>query len=355
MKHLLLIAFTPFILYSCHTEQNSNTTTQIVHFTQIFNKNDISYKNNDTPKTISLLSPNNYNQPYISKVIYNNHLILTLDEISTYSTNLYDPQGNFIKRVGNKGKGPGETLQISDIDYCNDTIYLLDNLQKSILSYDKNGNYLYSFPFPFIAEDFARMQNGNFLFVLSRFNDSKEYSSKILMTDAKGKILQSIISGNSKWRNKERYFYQQIKNPIYKFNNKAYFYDHLNYLLYIIDETGKIENKILFDMDKHRIPEKSIYNYTIFEKYKKTTPVLYFEESPIPTNNFYIGLLSDSENIFFTIFNDSCGYKIPVTMEMVENQKVYLPVGSYKDSIIGFLDNYSDSFSANTLIVNKIQ
>ena len=359
MKNLVLIILTFHILYSCHVEQTSNeTTTQIIHFKQISNQNNIPNKNDDTLKTICLLSPDNCYQPYISKVIYNAYILLTLDEISTYSANLYDPQGNFIKQVGNKGKGPGETLQISDIDYCKDTIYLLDNLQKSILSYDKKGNYLYSIPFSFIAEDFAKMQNGNFLFVLSRFNDNKKYPSKILMTDAKGKILQSIIPSDSKWQNKESFFYQQIKNPIYKFNNNAYFYDHLNYMLYIISETGEIKNKVQFDMDKYQIPEKSIYNYSIFEKYKKTNPVLYFEESPIPTNNFYIGLLSDSQNIFLTIFNDSCGYKTPITMEMAENKKAYIPVGSYKDSIVGFLDNSFqnlDSITNNTLIIKKIQ
>ena len=40
-------------------------------------------------------------------------------------------------------------------------------------------------------------------------------------------------------------------------------------MLYIISETGEIKNKVQFDMDKYQIPEKSIYNYSIFEKYKK--------------------------------------------------------------------------------------
>ena len=33
------------------------------------------------------------------------------------------------------------------------------------------------------------------------------------------------------------------------------FYDHLNYMLYIISETGEIKNKVQFDMDKYQIPE----------------------------------------------------------------------------------------------------
>lgn len=361
MKKLLLIISIPFLVIGCQTDiALEKIALHTIHIGKMFDEKkvvDLSPRDNDSGRIIPLITPDNFIQPYISKVIYNGDIILTLDEISTYSVNLYDNQGNFIKRVGKRGKGPGETLQVSDIDLCKDTIYLLDNLQKSVLFYDIKGSFLTSISFPFIAEDLAKMDNGNFLFALSRFNEEKKYPSKIIVTDVKGKPLKSILHRPAKEKDKN-HFYLQIRNPIYKFNNYAYFYDHLSSILYIVDEKGEIKNSVQFDMGKYKIPDKSVYDYSDFEEYKRISPVLYFEESPIPTGNFYAGLISNSENVFFSVFNDSVGSVLPITMEMLQNQKVYVPVGSYGDSIVGFLENSLEDQEAstfNTLIIKKMQ
>lgn len=81
-------------------------------------------------------------------------LLGKIDKIEFLDNNLYvldrgrglfmfNKQGKFIKKIGNKGSGPGEYVSLNDmsVDTENKKIYLLDDQTQKILRYSSNGNY----------------------------------------------------------------------------------------------------------------------------------------------------------------------------------------------------------------------
>lgn len=80
--------------------------------------------------------------------------------------NVFDKSGDFVRRIGKTGSGPGEYLRPTDI--CSDdnqNIYILDNRLKRVSAFDSMGNYKYSFNFgDLFAENIAVAQDKLYLY-----------------------------------------------------------------------------------------------------------------------------------------------------------------------------------------------
>lgn len=75
----------------------------------------------------------------IIKVGYRNKNIFVLDPDGLY---MFDQYGKYIKRIGNKGKGPGEFLLARTFTMSSKSIFLLPNCKNTIIEYDLNGNFV---------------------------------------------------------------------------------------------------------------------------------------------------------------------------------------------------------------------
>ena len=58
-----------------------------------------------------------------------------------YSIKKFDPKGNFIKKTGSRGHGPGEFTGPTNIQYCRNKLYISDLYKLGISVYDKDLNY----------------------------------------------------------------------------------------------------------------------------------------------------------------------------------------------------------------------
>lgn len=81
----------------------------------------------------------------ISKMVTSDSLLFLLDKTAKELI-LFDKEGNFVRRVGQVGKGPGEFASISDftVDLDNRMIYVLDQTTQRILQYDFGGHFVAS-------------------------------------------------------------------------------------------------------------------------------------------------------------------------------------------------------------------
>ena len=57
---------------------------------------------------------------------------------------VFDNSGNFIKIIGNKGKGPGEFIRPVEMEFFNDTLIVSDSDLRRFSYFDNNGNYIKS-------------------------------------------------------------------------------------------------------------------------------------------------------------------------------------------------------------------
>lgn len=120
------------------------------------------------------------------KIIQIDSVFLVLDG-KTSTVGLYNLNGSFISKVGNRGTAPGEYQEARDIvfDRKSNLISILSTSNYTIYRYDLNGKFVDNQKFDFPLYSFAMTEDGNYCF----FNG---YSAKdnydVYLTDFRGKV-----------------------------------------------------------------------------------------------------------------------------------------------------------------------
>ena len=104
----------------------------------------------------------------------------------------FDGQGNFINKIGKKGKGPEEYLSLYDFGLKEDTIELLtrNGNKSSIYKYLPNGAFINKLELGQRATDFEFTPEGNYLI---NTGYSHNDSCRIYILDNKGEVKQSFF------------------------------------------------------------------------------------------------------------------------------------------------------------------
>lgn len=145
----------------------------------------------------------------IDKIIFYKNFILIFD-LFHQTLFLYSENGDFLRKIGKRGGGPGEFLELQDftIDSIRNQILLLDYQKIHKFSFD--GKYIESKNITFIASSFSLLPFEDIAF----YGGAKEY--RIIITDKKGEI-------------KAKYFPYSLRSrihpllPITHYENKTLF------------------------------------------------------------------------------------------------------------------------------------
>lgn len=110
---------------------------------------------------------------------------------------LFDKQGNFVRKIGRQGQGPGEYRYLYDsyIDEANHRIYLMPWMQKKLFMYNFDGRFLQDIPVPeFFPKTRFKIDTEKQLvtFLILPFKGQNKFA--VLYQDFKGNILHSIDS-----------------------------------------------------------------------------------------------------------------------------------------------------------------
>ncbi|MBO7598764.1 MAG: 6-bladed beta-propeller [Bacteroidales bacterium] len=97
----------------------------------------------------------------ISKMSLFNDTVYVLDK--KQSLFMFAPNGKFIREIGNRGQGPGEYAEPMDY-FVDDNIYILDNIQKKISVYNKNGVWISDKIVPFMSFQIGKLNSNTFVF-----------------------------------------------------------------------------------------------------------------------------------------------------------------------------------------------
>lgn len=83
----------------------------------------------------------------VADIVVFNDTIYILDSFSAKALYVFDINGNFIKKIGAVGRGPGQYLHptMFAIDTQNNQVKVLDSGQKKILTFSLNGNFIHEF------------------------------------------------------------------------------------------------------------------------------------------------------------------------------------------------------------------
>ena len=103
---------------------------------------------------------------FLTSVAVDEKGFIYLTDSMDYSIKKFDQKGMLIKKTGRKGQGPGEFLFPVIIEYCNGTVYIVDQNRPGIQVFDDNLNYKTHVSFNAPIFDLEVLNNGR-IFVLS--------------------------------------------------------------------------------------------------------------------------------------------------------------------------------------------
>lgn len=107
-----------------------------------------------------------------------------------YSIKVFDQKGNFLKKAGRKGQGPGEFSAIRFIDNSDTFLYVTDQYIPGIQVFDKDLNYKQRIPIMLPISDLKVISDNEI--AISSLSEVKEKKGRIFIFDQTGKITREI-------------------------------------------------------------------------------------------------------------------------------------------------------------------
>ena len=170
---------------------------------------------------------------------------------------LFDSHGNFISKIGNRGKGPGEYLLISNISIGKQGHVFLQN-NKFIYVYDIKGNYLEKF-IPEIVNNGRIMYSwipiSDSMFIGQVANNSGDEKVKAVYFNQQGKTIKSVRN-HIFFKNSERNSASTNNSDasIYKLESKIFVKEKMNDTLFVLDEQYGFEPVYYLNLGKFGTP-----------------------------------------------------------------------------------------------------
>jgi hypothetical protein len=150
----------------------------------------------------------------------------------------FDRSGNFIRKIGKNGKGPGEYQLVRDIvaDESKSLLYVLPNSTRNILVYDFNGKYIKSIN---TVNEYDKLDivEGKYMALQSHVLEATLRSTELL--DMNGKSIYKFNSRVFK-STKDMPFGRGWSNVTYTYNNDLYVKESRNDTVYKITSKGLI-------------------------------------------------------------------------------------------------------------------
>lgn len=336
-KTISLIIIVLLLFSSCKEEKSFEHSiyNTNVHEIKISNSKLLKASFADYIKDFDYLELKTNTDNYISEISKVQQFKDNFYVLDSKKSNLYvfDKNGNFIRKIGQRGDGPGEYKDIRDfvINTEKETISILSNRNIKIFKYDLKGNFIKDIPFSTFSPKHMNLINNTYYALYT--DNSNDSFKDLAYVDLSGNIVKedfaypedifdmgfAFTGGISKIGS--RFLYAQSSSPkIYEIDN------NLNHkAVYNIDlDTKAWEDENKFEIERFNrelgklemsflnnnffINNNDLYaNYTEGNKIKKgfyniTTTNLYTTDS-FKTDgierifNNYVGIDHDDRNI----------------------------------------------------------
>lgn len=249
----------------------------------------------------------------IDKIIMKNNYVYVLD--SKYTANIYifdAKSGQFVKKIGKIGNGPGEYRKILDfsIDEDNLVIYALCDRSK-VVSYSLSGIFLEEKKLSFFATAIEYLNN-KFYFV----NDELE-KDNLCITDKEYNVVSSLFP-NKKYGENMRI----LIHPFLKKNNEILYRRFLDDNIYKIDSIGKVSLLYQIDFGSNKIDFDKINSLSSGDLKQKMS-----------TTRCHIKYFLDNDKYSVIVFFDKNTPLISIYDKFTNKAKTY-PYNLSKDNLL---------------------
>lgn len=253
----------------------------------------------------------------------NNDLLLT-----------FDLQGNFIRKIGKKGNGPGEYHSASrfSIDPINNHLLIFDLPKHNLMRYTLSGEfidseYLEIWPYHFFAlgEDIMFFTNGTPHF----FNESIYFD---LITVRKNKVVNKYFEydiGTNRWFNPHY--------PFYLLGDSLNFIKTWEGEVYQYNGNGELMPKIKLDFNGNNIPIHITKSEALFDENKDKYSYIfqYFVET---SNYIYFDFMRNGEYLYAIYSKKNKTVIVMEPASRIFESFIFRPRYAYQDTFISVLN-----------------
>jgi hypothetical protein len=210
-----------------------------------------------------------------------------MDTWDSNSLLVFDDAGNFVRKIGNRGQGPGEYIRLWDFYVDSLYIYLYDYNSTKLFKYDLQGNYIKSHRMPFAGDGFKNLKNKKYLFALQRDIDKNQ----VIRTDSAFQMEASFFSFGNKGN---FYTSQHMDNVFHKVGEVISYYEiNNNDTVYTFNEEGEPIGGVFFDFGSKKIPTNLRND---LDKLVDGKDYIYHVDTPFKTGNLWIGQVRRNDN-----------------------------------------------------------
>lgn len=275
----------------------------------------------------------------ISQLLFADNLLFVIDSENTKSINVFDLEGNFKHRICNIGNGPGEYVEISNVCIVPNKrqLAVLDRLQRRIIYYRFDGEYVFMEKIPFIHNYFEYLESGNKVYEIYGMNDSKLKDNKenaVVVTDS----INRLIYGFYKDIYKSDFYYTKNKT-LRKFDNRIYFSPNITDTIFCIKDTA-VEAKYCVKIERDNVTSQ---HYETNKQFHELLKNRYF------FNGDFVELKD------FTYINILSPWGYPSAIYSHKNKVTYLNSAQGKHPFFMFLSTAPKARFQNNCVVLDVQ
>jgi hypothetical protein len=161
----------------------------------------------------------------------------------------YSNVGIFLSKIGKKGKGPGEYIEIRDFIIKNDEVEILSGAGASstISKYNIEGQFLGKTDISYAAFSFENISD-DYYAIGTGYNKSI-HKNRIYIVDKNGKEVEKLLPNQTDIK------IPVVENTFTKFGSKIYYRESFNNQVYSVEDFQLTVNYEL-NFGKYSIPEK---------------------------------------------------------------------------------------------------
>jgi hypothetical protein len=253
MKRLTeLLLTTLLILFSCSSGKRERDNLHIIKIENYINKweqiNLSQFSHNI--RYILLQSSENPLSFIHLDCLFSDSLILAKDYSNCI---LYDLHGKFLRKIGSKGRGPGEYLLVPNADFGrNGNIYLKGSYD--LIEYSVDGKFIYRYK-NILKNNSGSVGNwlqiNDSLFLGYVANSTGLEENRFIIFNKQGNVKYALK--NYRILNRERSFFsdQESYADLYRFENQIFVKQIVNDTLFILTSDFKLQPKYVFDFGKY--------------------------------------------------------------------------------------------------------
>ena len=243
--------------YGCHNSENIHDYKESTAHTQFvdISKTEESGLNStlnqffDSWRIIQLETNKNCLIGKIEKIIVQPDRLYIMDSNIAESVFIFDREGNWINTIHRKGRGPGEYVDFTDIEYDMNTQQICMLCGTKIMIFDRDGAYLSSVNVAFVPEKISIVDD---CFVISTIvRKLPKFTSDLIICDKNFKVVNQYFPRPKEWNSMS----SRSGSPLSTFQSNIYYFPGNNTYVYNITKDSATA-KYWYDFGNYNLIEK---------------------------------------------------------------------------------------------------